>query len=187
MQQAGDQRLYRGKERIVGGVCSGLAEGFRVDPVWMRLGFVVLALLQGVGVLLYLVLWLVMPERVEGRPAGRNSLESLGADLRRMWSEVQHVFGVPTPVPPAQPPPAAGLATHPTPPSAPSSTTSPMPPTAPQAAWLRQSWLPGLILIAIGLAFLGSNLGLIRWAVIWPAALIAVGIALLARSIEKQR
>jgi len=62
-----------------------------------------------------------------------------------------------------------------------------MPPTAPQAAWLRQSWLPGLILIAIGLAFLGSNLGLIRWAVIWPAALIAVGIALLARSIEKQR
>ncbi len=187
MQQAGDQRIYRGKDRVVGGVCAGLAEGFRVDPVLMRLGFVILALLQGVGVLLYLVLWLVMPERVEGQPAGRSGLESLGADFRRMWSGVQHVFGVPTPGPQAQPPPAAGMATPPPPPSTPSSASSSMPPTPQQPAWHRQSWLPGLVLIAIGLTFLGSNLGLIKWAVIWPAALIAVGVVLLARTIEKQR
>jgi phage shock protein C len=54
--------LMRSSEnRVVFGVCGGLAERFGVDPIWLRLGFVGLALLLGKGVLLYIVLTVVMP------------------------------------------------------------------------------------------------------------------------------
>lgn len=53
------KRLYRNPEgSIIGGVCSGLAEYFSVDPIVIRLIFVVLLFLKGFGLLLYLVLWI---------------------------------------------------------------------------------------------------------------------------------
>lgn len=55
-------RLYRSEsDRKVAGVCGGLGEFFRVDPVLFRVGFVVLAFACGVGILLYLALWLLLP------------------------------------------------------------------------------------------------------------------------------
>ncbi len=55
--------LMRSSEnRVVFGVCGGLAERFGIDPIWIRLGFVGLALLLGKGVLLYLILTVVMPK-----------------------------------------------------------------------------------------------------------------------------
>jgi len=64
-------RLYRSRsERMLGGVCGGLGQYFNVDPVWLRLAFVVLAL-GGAGVLAYLILWIVIPGRplTEPEPA----------------------------------------------------------------------------------------------------------------------
>ncbi len=56
------RRLYRSRtERMVGGVCGGLAEYLNMDPTIVRLVFVLLALLGGHGLLLYLILWLVVP------------------------------------------------------------------------------------------------------------------------------
>lgn len=50
-------------DRMVGGVCGGLAEEFGVPPTVVRLGFVLLTLFSfGTGLLLYLVLWMVMPD-----------------------------------------------------------------------------------------------------------------------------
>lgn len=49
-------------DKIIAGVCSGLAAYFGFDSVWVRLGFAVFVLLGGSGVLLYIVLWLIMPE-----------------------------------------------------------------------------------------------------------------------------
>jgi len=59
------KRLFRdGDEKIVGGVCSGLAAYFGVeDPVWVRLAFL-LAFISGVGVILYPILWIAIPEAV---------------------------------------------------------------------------------------------------------------------------
>src|SRR5260370_26024443 len=65
--QVNGPRLYRSSDRIIGGVCAGLAEGFHVDALWVRVAFLILIFIQGIGVFLYIVLWLVMPERVEGR------------------------------------------------------------------------------------------------------------------------
>ncbi len=56
------RRLYRSqKERMIAGVCGGLAEVLDIDPTIVRLVFVLLALLGGHGILLYLILWLIMP------------------------------------------------------------------------------------------------------------------------------
>ena len=69
MQQA---RLMRSEtDRMIAGVCGGLAEYLNLDPVLVRLAFVVLGLASGVGLVLYVLLWLVMPTPSRGQPAIR--------------------------------------------------------------------------------------------------------------------
>ena len=59
MQQT---RLMRSEtDRMVAGVCGGLATYLGVDPVLVRLAFVILLLASGVGLAIYGILWLVMP------------------------------------------------------------------------------------------------------------------------------
>lgn len=61
--QPAQKRLYRSmNDKMIAGVCSGLAVYFNLDPVLMRVIFVALALMGGPGVLLYIILWIVMPE-----------------------------------------------------------------------------------------------------------------------------
>ncbi|MFC4526526.1 PspC domain-containing protein [Dyella halodurans] len=58
-----DKRLYRSRsDRKIAGVCGGIAEHFGWDPTLVRLGWVLLTLMGGSGILIYLILWLVMPE-----------------------------------------------------------------------------------------------------------------------------
>ncbi len=55
-------RLYRsGKDRILGGVCGGLAEYLGVDPVLIRLIWAVAVFFFGTGVLLYIICWIIIP------------------------------------------------------------------------------------------------------------------------------
>ena len=56
-------RLFRSQgDRMIAGVCGGLGLYFGVDPVIVRLLFVVLALATGLPLILYPILWLIMPE-----------------------------------------------------------------------------------------------------------------------------
>ena len=62
-------RLYRSRsQKMLAGVSGGLGEYFDVDPVLMRLLFVVTAFISGVGILAYIVLWIVMPKGTPGIP-----------------------------------------------------------------------------------------------------------------------
>lgn len=55
-------RLYRSrKDRLIGGVCGGLGVYFGIDPVIVRLIFVVLTIWGGLGFLGYLILWIIIP------------------------------------------------------------------------------------------------------------------------------
>ena len=63
------RRLYRSrKEKIIAGVCGGLAEYFDIDPVIVRL-LMVLLFIYGVGVIIYILAWIMIPmeppEKVE--------------------------------------------------------------------------------------------------------------------------
>jgi phage shock protein C len=60
------RRLYRSRtDRKLAGVCGGLAQYFNIDAILMRVLFVVLALLGGPGLVIYLMLWIVVPEEPE--------------------------------------------------------------------------------------------------------------------------
>ena len=62
------EKLYRSRtNRQVAGVCGGLAERFNVDVTLMRVLFIVLAIFGGAGIVLYIALWIVVPEQP---PAG---------------------------------------------------------------------------------------------------------------------
>lgn len=55
-------RLQRtDSDRMIGGVCGGLAQYFKIDPVLVRLAFVLLTIYGGVGPVLYLILLVLMP------------------------------------------------------------------------------------------------------------------------------
>ncbi|MFQ5794497.1 MAG: PspC domain-containing protein [Candidatus Bipolaricaulia bacterium] len=56
---ASTRRLYRSRDkRMIAGVCGGLAEYFDLDPVLVRVAFVILAVAGGGGVLAYILLWI---------------------------------------------------------------------------------------------------------------------------------
>jgi phage shock protein C len=62
------KRLYRSRrDRMLGGVCGGLAEYLDTDPTIIRLAFALSILLGGAGILAYLVMWIVMPEAPESK------------------------------------------------------------------------------------------------------------------------
>jgi phage shock protein C len=57
------KRLYRSRtEKKIAGVCGGLAAYLGVDPVIPRLVWVVFALAAGMGILAYVICWLVVPQ-----------------------------------------------------------------------------------------------------------------------------
>lgn len=56
------KRLHKSKKgKVIAGVCSGLANYFNIDPVVLRIIWIILVFCFGIGVLAYLVLWLIMP------------------------------------------------------------------------------------------------------------------------------
>jgi len=88
-------RLYRSRtDRMIGGVCGGLGQYLGVDPVIVRLFFVLLALGgSGIGGLAYLLLWIIVPYEDQGEMTTSDAIRSgademaerartLGSDLR---------------------------------------------------------------------------------------------------------
>jgi phage shock protein C len=63
------KRLYRSQDdRMIAGVCAGLAEYMDVDPTLVRLAMVLFTLVGGSGFLVYVIAWIIMPERPEETP-----------------------------------------------------------------------------------------------------------------------
>lgn len=78
-----DKGIYRSREnRMVGGVCGGLGEYLGVDPTILRFLFFLLLFGEGVGFWLYLVLWILIPERdVEAPLDLQGRLRGMGGDI----------------------------------------------------------------------------------------------------------
>ena len=56
-------RLYRSRsDAVIAGVCGGLGHYFNIDPVVVRLGWVLFTLFGGAGVLGYLLAWVIVPD-----------------------------------------------------------------------------------------------------------------------------
>jgi phage shock protein PspC (stress-responsive transcriptional regulator) len=56
--------LFRNEnDKVLGGVCSGIAHALKIDPVVLRILFVLFVLGWGTGILIYIILWLVLPKK----------------------------------------------------------------------------------------------------------------------------
>ncbi|MFZ4706552.1 MAG: PspC domain-containing protein [Bacteroidales bacterium] len=99
-------KLYRDPDnRQIGGVCAGIAAWFGVDPLWVRIAFALLTLMYGTGVIIYLVLWLILPvatttsEKLEMHrqiiniDTLRNEVASAGSGLRKTGSSFMQSVG----------------------------------------------------------------------------------------------
>lgn len=151
------ERLYRSSDqRIIAGVLGGFGEYFGVDPTILRVIFVLVTIGTGflLGVVAYLVLWLIIPsEEALDRPirdSMRENVEEMAQSARRLGSEVQATIS------------REGTAEE---------RDDRLP-------------VLGLILIVVGALFLLSSLDLLGWfrlARLWPLLLIAIGLFLLLR------
>ncbi|PID94281.1 MAG: hypothetical protein CSA95_03700 [Bacteroidetes bacterium] len=60
-----DKRFYRSiRHRVIGGICGGLGNYFMIDPVIIRILFIILTFAGGGGLLIYIILWILVPEEL---------------------------------------------------------------------------------------------------------------------------
>ena len=58
-----NKRLTLGTYKILGGVCSGIAEYLDIDPTLIRLFWIILVFCQGIGIIPYFICWLIIPNK----------------------------------------------------------------------------------------------------------------------------
>ncbi len=186
------KRLHKSQtDRMIAGVCGGLAEYFDVDPVFMRLGFLLLAFLTGIGFLLYPALWIVMPEESSldrpPREVVRENLDRMRGEAERLGEELKGTMGSSTP--------ATGEGTEAT--SSVEGVTPATPSYADREPIYRHShpsgdrqFIAGMVILLLGLLLLLQNLNLFWWASfrhLWPLVLIAVGVFMLYRQSQSRQ
>lgn len=146
--------LYRSMDdRMIAGVCGGLAEYFELDPTVIRLLAVFAAALSGGGLIAaYLIMWAVVPERL---PGSEEAVPVTGGDSHRPASV------------PVEPTPATTI------PPAP-----PKPPSSPSRGPL---WF-GLALVFVGIVLLVQRfIPWLRLWDFWPVILIVWGMFVILR------
>lgn len=145
--------------KVVAGVCGGIAEYLQVDPTLVRVFFVVGTIFTGgLGLLGYIVLIVLMP--LPGQPAP--FVKATGVTTSTVETAASGASpGQVTPIAPT--------------------------PADPEAAERNRAAF-GVVLIALGAIFLLSNAGvfrIVRWDLAWPLVLIAIGALLLAQRIRR--
>lgn len=156
-------RLYRSTdERVVAGVCGGLAERYDLDPSIVRIAWLVVGLLTGVVpfLVLYVLVAIVVPEEPPGLLGSVPVNPPAGTPAAGAWEAAQ----------------AAERAAR---------------RSARSAERARRgddrtvAMVVGVVLIAVGGAFLIERWFRIDWAVIWPAAIVVAGVLVIAGSARR--
>lgn len=57
------EKLYRARRnKVISGVCAGLGDYLNIDPVIVRIIFIIFAFIHGLGLLVYVIMWIIVPE-----------------------------------------------------------------------------------------------------------------------------
>lgn len=192
-----NERLYRSvDDRVIAGVCGGLAARLALDPSLVRVAWVILALVTGIFPLL--VVYVIMAAVVPEDPKGFAGAWPSPTPPAPSW--------VPeAPAPPEAPaepeaPIAADTAPDPAAATGPGAPTPPAPPTPwnqgaspPSGARERRERDPllaiigGLALVALGAFFLVRDRIAIDWGIVWAAGLVAVGVVVIVAALRPRR
>jgi phage shock protein PspC (stress-responsive transcriptional regulator) len=96
------RRVYRDADnRVIGGVCSGIANYFDIDPLWLRLALGISFFIFGSGFLLYLILWIAIPEakttaeklEMRGEPINIDNIKKSFNDEFEKFNDNSKQFG----------------------------------------------------------------------------------------------
>ncbi|HEY4798622.1 MAG TPA: PspC domain-containing protein, partial [Bacteroidia bacterium] len=89
------KRVFRDTDsKILGGVCSGIGAYFNIDPLWLRLAWVIAFFAFGVGFLLYIVLWIIIPEaKTTAEKLEMHGEEVNFSNIGKKVEEEMHTFG----------------------------------------------------------------------------------------------
>jgi len=153
------KRLYRSiTDRKIAGVAGGLAEYFVMDPLLVRLIFVVAVFAGGGGFLIYLILWIVTPEKPY-EPA--NAINQPTMDNQQSHKEAAPSY---------------------------QETPKPENPKPAQEKQHKGSLIGGLILITLGALFMVNEfIPNIDFGDLWPVILIVLGIGILINAISGKK
>ena len=151
-----ERRLYRSRsERVIWGVCGGLAKYFDIDPTLVRIIFVLLALANGIGILGYIILAIVVPlegsKTSEPRETIKENVDEIKETAGELGSEIRSIF-------------TDGDTSEET-----------------HKIHQRRNML-GIILVVLGILFLMGTLNLFWWfwwGYLWPIIPIAAGLIII--------
>ena len=160
-----EKRLYRSRDdRMIAGVCGGLAEYFNMDPTIVRIIFVLLIFANGLGILAYIIMAIVVPltgsKVTEPKEAIKENVEEIKKTATELGQEIRSTF--------------TGEETKPEEES--------------KIHQRRRNFL-GIILIVLGVFFLMGSLNLFpwfHWGYLWPLILVAVGLIILFSARRKK-
>ena len=153
-----ERRLYRSNtERMIWGVCGGLARYFDIDPTLVRVIMVLLIFANGLGILAYIICAIVLPSEdslyVTADKETKESMENNQTNNRATAGDTHTALL--------------------------DEKESPIKDR--QSSSQRRSWL-GILLIVFGIFFLLGNLGFFwwwQWIILWPLIIIAIGLLIL--------
>lgn len=178
------KKLYRSRDdRMVAGVCAGLAEYLEVDPTLIRAATLILALLTQGGVgLAYLVMAVVVPEEPVSEQPAPAVWPQQPAEVPAPAAEVITVSENETPAtgPEAVPAPETVSAQPVTPAPA---WTPPAPPKAEKRRSGGVGW--GVVLIVLGLLLLAEEFTTIDVWRFWPVLIIALGVSAIIKGVRR--
>ena len=90
-------RLYRSEtNRTIAGVCGGLGEYLGIDPLFIRIFFIIWTILGEFSVLVYFILWVIIPNKSASDAGETFKPEELGARFQMMGREVGAVAREPS-------------------------------------------------------------------------------------------
>jgi len=155
-----NKRLYRSaKSKVFGGVAGGIAEYFDIDPIIIRLLFVVIAFAGGGGAIVYLILWIALPlEPLTAFNMNMGSGEPSGAENPGGQPAADYSYGSSNPF------------------------------NIPVKRENRNGLIGGIVLISLGMIFLANRfIPNIHFGDLWPLVLVVLGGVLIATSFAERK
>jgi phage shock protein C len=78
-----NKKLYRSEtDKVIAGVCAGIADFFDIDPTLVRIAFVLITIFGGGGIILYIILWLIIPSEESNGEISRDNIKKGTGEIK---------------------------------------------------------------------------------------------------------
>jgi phage shock protein C len=159
-----EKRLYRSRsDRVIWGVCGGLAKYFEIDPVIVRVIAVLLIFADGIGIIAYIIMAIIVPlegsKVVTPREAVKENIEDIKESASKVGGEIRSTFerkqGEPEDV---------------------------------EGIQYRRRTFVGIVILVIGIVLLLGTLGLfwwIHWGIFVGAVILIIGLFIILAAVRR--